>query len=209
MAIVGRSNLAPSILVEFETSQDYIDYERALGKLKEGSGGETLLKEIERVSVDGKEIKVVIDKTEMSLTRPMLTKKQAEQWGFKWDDNSRLENIQAGTYASVKDDGTRNVGTSVLTKWNPEYGAMAYSIKGYVNVKVKNTNFVSLAHELLHGLLFLQGRSKGDLMSDFSDKNSPNGKEEMRVIGYGPYSGVGITENTIRAEHGIQLRLTY
>jgi hypothetical protein len=57
--------------------------------------------------------------------------------------------------------------------------------------------FIALAHELIHSLHCLTGTRM-------------DGKaEELKTVGLDPYSGEAITENNIRAEHGIALRTQY
>jgi len=34
-------------------------------------------------------------------------------------------------------------------------------------------------------------------------------EEEMRTVGFGPYAGETLCENSIRAEHGVPLRRSY
>lgn len=59
-------------------------------------------------------------------------------------------------------------------------------------------NFIGLAHELVHAMHNIMG----DASQDTQD-------EEYRTVGLGTFRNEEICENTIRAEHGVPLRLQY
>jgi hypothetical protein len=67
-------------------------------------------------------------------------------------------------------------------------------------------SFVSLAHELIHALHYLDRGVPSVLR--FGEKVSDD-HEEARTVGLGIYSREPICENTIRAEHRLPLRDTY
>lgn len=59
-------------------------------------------------------------------------------------------------------------------------------------------NFIGLAHEMVHALHNLLGTALNDTT-----------QEEHWTVGIGNFVGTAICENTIRAEHGVPLRLAY
>lgn len=74
--------------------------------------------------------------------------------------------------------------------------------------------FIALAHELVHAHHYLHGscyRGLGNGMYDLLDPKANTGmmEEEMRTVGFGPYAGEALCENSIRGEHGVPLRRSY
>lgn len=87
-------------------------------------------------------------------------------------------------------DACNGAGTITAVTWN----ANSLSTPGGARPP-----FIGLAHELIHALYSLEG--KGFLGTD---------DEELRTVGLAPYANKrSITENKIRAEHGIALRTEY
>ncbi len=68
--------------------------------------------------------------------------------------------------------------------------------------------FIALAHELIHAMHDIHGATyrayDGQLSAD-----SGKAEEEARTVGLGPHVDEPITENKIRAEHGLPLRPSY
>jgi hypothetical protein len=67
-------------------------------------------------------------------------------------------------------------------------------------------SFVSLAHELIHALHYLDRGVPS--MSVYGEKRADD-HEEARTVGLGLYARETICENAIRAEHGLPRRDTY
>jgi len=90
-------------------------------------------------------------------------------------------------------------GTSCTVNWN--------------NEKVKcdgkyRPPFIALAHELIHALHDIHGATYRPYSGSLAD-DSGKAEEEARTVGLGPHVDEPITENKIRAEHGIALRPSY
>lgn len=68
-------------------------------------------------------------------------------------------------------------------------------------------SWVGLAHELIHAYYNLKGKGLGSGI--IKNVNGLVEQEEMATVGLGLGPHRGITENMIRAEHNLPLRITY
>lgn len=86
-------------------------------------------------------------------------------------------------------------GQSASVSWWPEDPGPPYAPR---------PPFVGLAHELIHALYILHGLQ-------IADTNTTQGLaiNESQVVGLGRFKDEPFTENAIRGEHGIDLRLQY
>jgi len=72
----------------------------------------------------------------------------------------------------------------------------------------KRPSWVGLAHELIHAYYNLRGEGSPAGVTQMN-VSGPVEKEEMRTVGLGPGPHRGITENMIRGEANLPLRVTY
>ena len=72
----------------------------------------------------------------------------------------------------------------------------------------KRPSWVGLAHELIHAYYNLKGKGAPAGITQMN-VNGQVEKEEMLTVGLGPGPHRGITENMIRAEAGLPVRVTY
>jgi hypothetical protein len=93
------------------------------------------------------------------------------------------------------------VGRSATVGYNP---FISYDVMLFARIGVSTPPFIALAHELVHCLHTLSG----DAAPDSEDENAMD-VEEARTVGAGRYRHTRISENAIRAEHGIALRRWY
>ena len=110
-------------------------------------------------------------------------------------------------------------GTDVKITFNPNFNPDINTQNphtGFIQ-KEKRPSFVGLAHEMIHGIRSMQGKSfKYDLFGThhfltpdgcFTERVRIN---ELITIGLGNYNSQGdITENAIRIEHQLNKRATY
>ena len=92
-------------------------------------------------------------------------------------------------------------GVSAFVAYNPNFDYSHYSERF---VGVSTPSFVALAHELVHALHILSG----DVMQH-SDSELEKMIEEARTVGAGKYQNKRISENALRKEHGLPIRLYY
>ncbi len=75
-------------------------------------------------------------------------------------------------------------------------------------VENEDLDFVSLAHEMVHGYRILKGTFTGGQTNRYFP-STPAATEEARAVGIGKYSGESFSENGVRQEHGLPLRAYY
>lgn len=91
--------------------------------------------------------------------------------------------------------------TSAMVSFNP---FVNYDTRLKARIGVPTPPFIALAHELVHALHLLSG----DRVPDISPSRQEM-IEEARTVGAGKYAATRISENAIRAEHGIARRMFY
>jgi Effector protein len=101
--------------------------------------------------------------------------------------------------ASDDHASTPGRGSVSSVKWNPDQNQTPDGSR---------PPFIGLAHELEHARRNLYGNSHLTPAS-VGPGESYRRVDEHQVVGLAPYAGLPITENKIRAEHGIPLRKQY
>ena len=101
--------------------------------------------------------------------------------------------------ASDTHASTPGRGSVSAVKWNPDQKETPDG---------KRPPLIGLAHELEHARRNLYGESHLTA-SSVSPGESYRRVDEHQVVGLAPYAGLPITENKIRAEHGIPPRTEY
>jgi hypothetical protein len=105
--------------------------------------------------------------------------------------------------------GQRGAGSPALVCYNPDFN---YSTALEQLIHLRTPPFVALAHELVHALHIVSGKvwRPGDAAGGFDKRQEMETMvEEARTVGCGKYASRKITENGIRAEHGLPLRQYY
>jgi len=168
--------------------------------------GNSLLKEIERYSADGKNVKITTDSWGASHTRPLLTAGQAQKYGLRALSNDAASLNKArelavkkgifkaeGAYAEVTFNRIRgqigsSLGYSVYDRYDPDDNLLPAA---------------NLAGELIHAMRIIKGTYTNDGTSEGIFD------ESTRSIGAFKYENAKITENKIRHELGLQPRSYY
>jgi len=205
------SREAPYILITGSDDDDLNAIESSLKKIKSKPIGNTLLKKIEELSDNGRFVKIACLYRIGHTARPMLTESQLNYFkSLKLSDNpyDKDHNSLASYISRKPPSKSRREGTSAYIEFDPTQSV------DVDNGEPKRSHrhdlvFVSLVHELIHSLRFLKGNSLAGYNGDSQDPSSPAMEEEYRAVGLGRYADRPITENTIRAEHGLQLRKSY
>ena len=112
---------------------------------------------------------------------------------------------------------TKWVGTNVAkraneiaatTRGQASVTAIKYNANMIETPDGKRPSWVGLAHELIHAYYNLKGKGAPAGITQMN-VNGQVEKEEMLTVGLGPGPHRGITENMIRAEANLPLRVTY
>lgn len=103
------------------------------------------------------------------------------------------------TAANEEFASTPGRGSVSSVKWNPDQKLTTDGAR---------PSFIGLAHELVHADRNLYGASK-TIFASVGPAELPRRVDEHQVVGLGLHAGLPITENKIRAEHGIPPRTDY
>jgi len=193
-------------MIESFIPADHERAESALYKLNSGKVGSALLQEIKNLTVDGKFITIKVSYGETSAI-PRLTQKQALLHGVSESPTDREHNDIATRLPQKLSFGRKGQGVGSLVFFNPKISAKI--VNGIPERdEDESVSFVSLGHELIHSYRMMKGTFTGGLDNRY-DFNSRAYEEEARAVGIGVYGQEPITENAIRAEHGLPLRAQY
>lgn len=203
-----QSSVTPSIFIEAHERKSIGQAETALQKLASKPRGNSLLAHIERLSTNGRSLRINVTGAHLDSTaRPALSVMQAVALGIPDNDLDPENNAKATELASWV-DGRRGVGTSAVIDWNPsQYPEVDAAGKPRVSDN-EGLAFISLAHELVHGYRMMKGKYAGG-SSDRYSEGTPAALEEDRAVGLGKYAGKQLSENGVRQEHGLPLRTQY
>ncbi|MFC3394540.1 XopG/HopH/AvrPtoH family type III secretion system effector [Brenneria rubrifaciens] len=185
--------------------------EEALDRINSGPSGGKLLAKISKLS-SSNDRKVTLREIEINAkayTNPVLTRSQIEEY----DPSSFTENTNIAGELSRKGRLFKGTGVSAIVGWSPDNASIRLNQNGSPTGVGTDSddNITVLAHELVHARHMLNGSSFG-AEGDRYDPSSRAGKEELRAVGIGDYrySKTGKpSENSIRAEQGLPLRMKY
>ncbi|CDG85992.1 XopG/HopH/AvrPtoH family type III secretion system effector [Janthinobacterium agaricidamnosum] len=207
MSHIQASVIAPYIHIEARTEDQYRAAEYAIEKIASKKNGASLLDEIQKLSTNGKALKVVVVSVN-SAARPVLTEKQAEAHQVSKNEFHAAHNAKAIQLASKQSLGRKGEGTSASIDWNPRQSVKIDASGRPKLIDDTSLSFASLAHELVHGYRMMKGTFTGGT-SDRYDPSTPAAEEEDRAVGTGKFSKEPLSENGIRSEHGLPLRQFY
>jgi hypothetical protein len=111
-------------------------------------------------------------------------------WGNDFLLTTGAGNCHASEDAVAGENGTGSVSTVFFS-----------NAKRALSSGVTAPPFIGLAHELIHALHGLRGEKL--------QTTRDGGPEELRTVGLGDFTDEPVTENKIRAEHGVMIRSTY
>lgn len=190
------------------------DVVEALEKIQSAPSGNSLLREISRLSTSEKKVTIFEGShSTANVALPQLTPSKLR----------KLEQKNGGSLSQQTFDKERirqSTGTTLLKKrgcasiigWSKSTATPLLSSSG---VPVPGTSpsiaFITLAHELVHAKHHLAGTGKygGQLTPDPSSASTESGLEELRATGLGRYANSEPSENSIRRELGMPLRKKY
>lgn len=185
--------------------------EEALDLISAGPSGDKLLRKISTLNSQ-KERKITLKEIEINnqcYTEPVLSRRQLEKYTPKNHD----ENTFIASHLSRKGTFTKGEGSNAIIGWSPDKASIRLNQNGSpLHLGMDNADKITtLAHELVHARHILSGSS----LADEGDRYNPrtgSGKEELRAVGLDNYrysTTKKPSENSIRAEHGLPLRMKY
>ena len=138
-------------------------------------------------------------------------------------DDSMVFNIKNGDrFKERKENGQITIFYNFNDSENVDGNLRSVRNKQGEVVEKKRPTYIALAHELIHGYHDMRNISKSIDSKKYSVKSYGTeytgqvvykdymaSDEELYTVGIGQYSGYRITENSIRAEHGLEERVIY
>jgi len=203
MHIVTPSRVSSGIVLYHDDYLEHYKMESALMRINNRPNGSRLIDKITQLSTDDKKIKINVDYYSPTMSFGDLTSSQREKLNMG-PETPFIETVIAAEDISHKKGFLRKgEGIGSQIRWNPTTSVFARNGKE-LRDELERSNFISLAHELVHSMRMLNGTSKSNDFNRFPTRDGHN--EELRVIGLGRYSFKRLSENAIRAEHGIERR---
>jgi len=150
-----------------------------------------------------------------------------------------VTNGDTGTEFDSEANASNGVGTNATVFWDPSQTAPqgwlmergpgeGYTANGAAVSNLNPDPAIILGHELIHALHIVNGTASFDSTpshdfvvrsgsafetyreSDGGDPNAPPAREEFRTVGFHPFAGRReVTENRLRCELGLPLRVSY
>ncbi|PPC63831.1 hypothetical protein C1Y41_04090 [Pantoea sp. ICBG 1758] len=174
--------------------------------IRHTQAGNSLLKEIEWYSRNGKNVKITTDSWGASHTRPLLTEFQAQKHGLRalsYDATS----LNKARELAVKKGKFKAEGTYAEVTFNRIRGqtgnSLGYSLYDRYDPADNLEPAANLAGELIHAMRIIKGTYTNDGTSEGIFD------ESTRSIGAFKHENKKITENKIRQELGLQARSYY
>ncbi|MGC6096713.1 M91 family zinc metallopeptidase [Citrobacter portucalensis] len=202
---VRESKVAPRILIEEEHHRSgfYNVVESALSKIADGPSGRKLINKIHENSTSDK-LMLLSFTRELPYTTAFLTPIQKKKYSSVTGSLERSQ--KAMQLAEKRFHFFKGEVNSAQIMFHPDIG-IDVDAPGYpkINHVENNTTYLTLTHEMIHGMRILKGTSIAPTGGD--EPNSGRMREEHRIVGIGKRRSP--SKNTIRAEHGEPLRLFY
>lgn len=200
-----NSQIADKIELKSYKQELITQAELALLKLFSKPNGRTLLEKINNLSNEDRFVTIEITTKSASKATPFLTMSQLERFRIKEYDT--VTNSKVAMTISRHRVHEQGEGVSAVVLWNAD-DAMGIRDGGIpVLIKDKEQSFVSLAHELVHASRYLEGNHYHDGSFPMPGKGSYI--EEERATGIGHFANEKLSENGVRAEHGMKARKSY
>lgn len=204
------SNVVPEIRIQTRSRQELEEVESHLRKIASKPNGLELLWRIKHLSNDGRHLQIITYDGDNGVAG-RLTERQlkATNASENPDDHNHVSLMYA--FSRIRPDNTNNLGVIGTIKYNLKQGVELdrYGFPTGFN-DFKETNFVSLAHELVHAYHLMNGTYfTSDPIATVAIANSSMRQEEDRAVGVGRFIGSRLSENGIRIEHNLPLRAHY
>jgi len=203
MNIVTPSRVSSGIVLYHDDYLEHYKMESALMKINNRPNGKRLIDKITQLSTEDKKVKINVDYYAPTMSFGDLTQSQRDKLNFSCDTPFIDTVIAAETLSHKKGFLRKGEGVGSQIRWNPTTSPFSRNGKEMID-ELETSNFISLAHELVHSMRLLNGTSKANDFKRFPARDGHN--EELRAIGLGRYTFKRMSENAIRAEHGIERR---
>ena len=206
-----NSQICPYITINYESTSDFDAAETALRKIKSKPVGDNLLKSILYVSDREKRLTIISSKNVNHATSGYLNSDQIRRFGVPPDSKHELYRMTINHLGSVNYQGKPSEGISSVVLFNPNKMIGLDDLGHPIEMNIPDYNFISLAHEIIHALHAMNGTGlpRDSKPSHVYYKDTGIRKEEERAIGLGVYEREALTENKIRAEHGLRIRKSF
>jgi len=204
--MITQSALFKNFTIEYSEERQFKLAEYALSKIGSKPIGFSMLIEMNNMAKGETKINIFPNKEGGSATGMMLTESQFQ----KYPNISNLPDVKwkierAKTIVADKSIGGEGQPTSAFIVWNTKEANYVSDTGKNARVEDEKMSFVTLAHELVHAYWIMKGKALGIK----PDINGVHNMEEWRAIGINNFLNDRFTENNIRREHGLPLRLQY
>ena len=199
----AQSHFFPGVFIETHSSQHanfFSETELDLMKLRSTSNGYMLQTSILRY-MNGEKFILIYYTSGHSFATPRLT---ATQRGLLSDQIPPYH-----LYGRSVDNNRRGEGASAEVAYNSRESSYL-DPNGNISlyIKKRDNQFIILMHELIHACRILKGTSRADfglVINPLSGQYN----EEMRTVGIGKWKDKRPSENSLRQELGLPLRLSH
>jgi len=199
--IMGRSSVAPFIEIVSQYQHDTDRTETALQKINSGPNGKLLLNEIKSLSKNGRMVSIHVSEGFQDRAFPILTESQIKRFGIA-SAHSTESNLKAEEISRKRGFMQKGEGVSSIIDYDPSlYVDITPGGRHEMTVD-EDRAFIALAHELVHAYRNMNGTH----LNTSPNPDNEIAREELRVIGTGEFKDARISENRIRADHGLPLR---
>ena len=194
----------PDVIGEQITETEFAALEQAWDKLKDGKG-QVVISERDWNGVDhpGFKAKMLLACGQL-MSRPLGRDLMVglinggQLVTIQPTEKRMIAAARRGPGTEEKADGTAGPGGTTTIRFDDDFDDKRVEVFDKAGKQIAEPLFIALGHELVHAKHNAEGRNRRNLAS--TDPAYPN-REEQETI-----EGGGLSENTLRAEHGLPAR---
>jgi len=207
---IANSRVVPQFTICSHSPRHHEVVESSLERIKSGRNGAALINAICQVMTNGKKLYIDCDNhTNGTFVHGRLTDAQIARYGVSPSAADRQHEHFAHQLSVRKPDNSYGEGVSAMIRFHPDEAVWTDALGVGHSVQDPRLSFVTLAHELVHAFHLLNGTSLASQRDHIWIEGSGQRQEEDRATGVGDFSRTKLSENGIRADHGIPLRASY
>jgi len=203
------ANISPMIKIVAERSEDIRDTNNALDKLVSKKHGRALINEI--INSTGPDNKLTIHPNinTLNLAKGSFSYALKAQLSTRGMPPERMSSMAATEVAKSRSIGGMGMGVNADVYWNPVKYLSIKKDGSHEHVIDSGKSFVSLSHELIHALYLIKGDNLAGAYLLSPNGNELRMNEEHRAVGINGFEDTPYSENKIRKEHDLPLRVSY